>query len=219
VADLSPLAEELDLVNSSEITILPGGFGVRLTGSQLTAIRSGSTSGVSNDLYLRTPALLEDCAVRLFLREAPSSFEDFAIVQATYDEGLPALGDEALILQVTTERGPLTEFNDPPEGVTALRLMPRFFQVSTGGLENLLPTSAFVRLRFQAARDNGAGRPDEANPLQDWTSDIALFNQLPAGELQFFRYEVDFDLDALDQGVNEGTEPVSLEFLKIPFVF
>jgi len=53
----------------------------------------------------------------------------------------------------------------------------------------------------------------------DWTSDIRAFNALPAGALQFFRYEVEFDLDAAGQGVDADTEPVTLDFLKIPFVF
>ena len=49
---------------------------------------------------------------------------------------------------------------------------------------------------FQAASDNGSGAPDEANPLTPWTADVSSFNALPPGALQFFRYEVDFDLDA-----------------------
>jgi hypothetical protein len=72
---------------------------------------------------------------------------------------------------------------------------------------------------FQAAADNGAGAPDEGSPLVDWTADISEFNLLPAGQLQYFRYEVEFDLDAAAQGVSADTEPVTLELLKIPFVF
>jgi hypothetical protein len=227
VADLTPLVEEFDLATSSSVRILADGFTVELSGTALDQILAGTTpagspSGISNDIYLRTPALLEDCAVRLFLADTPSSFEDFGIVEAVYDEGTGSPGDEVLRVRVTTERDRLTDFNtDPPQGPTGLRLMPRYFQVTTGGLADFLPMSAFVRLRFQAARDNGAGAPDEANPLTDppWTSDLSLFNQVPAGELQFFRFEVEFDLDAMDEGINELTEVVTLEFLKIPFVF
>jgi hypothetical protein len=220
-ADLTPLVETQDLDTSSSVRLLSDGFSVELKGSALDAIRAGSTGGISNDIYLRTPALLEDCAVRLFVASAESNREDFSIVAAQYDEGAESPGDEVLLVRTTTERGRLDAFNDPPAGPTGLRLMPRFFQVSTGGQENQLLPSAFVRLRFQAARDDGFGAPDEANPLTDppWTSDISLFNQLPAGELQFFRFEVEFDLDAMDEGITQGTEPVSLEFLKIPFVF
>jgi hypothetical protein len=147
----------------------------------------------------------------------PENFEDFDIASAVYDEGTSAPGDEKLRVTVTTERGRLTDFN--PGGTIGLGLMPRFFKVVTRGLDNALPTTAFVKIRFQAAADNGAGQPDEANPLVDWTSNIGLFNNLAPGELQFFRYEVEFELDAQDEGVSADTEPVKLDFLKIPFVF
>ncbi|HEX6883956.1 MAG TPA: Ig-like domain-containing protein [Planctomycetota bacterium] len=222
VADLPPLVETLDLAQAAGIRLLSDGFTLELTGAALDALRAGTTSGISNDLYLRTPSLLEGCSVRLFVAQTQADKEDYAIAAATYDEGAPAPGDEVLLARVTTERGRLDAFNtNPSRGTTALRLLPRFFQVSTGGVKDSLPTSTFVRLRFQAARNNGIGAPDEANPLTDppWTHDIALFNQLPPGELQFFRYEVEFDLDAFDQGITADTEVVSLEFLKLPFVF
>jgi hypothetical protein len=150
----------------------------------------------------------------------PPFFEDFTIAGASYDEGSPAPLDERLALTVTTERGPLTAFNPLGEaGTTGFQLIPRFFQVVTNRVPGSLPATAFVRLRFQAAADNGAGAPDETLPLVDWTSDISEFNALPAGALQYFRFEVEFDLDVEDRGLTTATEPVALEFLKIPFVF
>jgi hypothetical protein len=121
---------------------------------------------------------------------------------------------------VSTERGPLTAFNPQNQtGTTAFQVLPRFFEVVTSGLVNTLPDSAYVRVLFQAAEDNGAGAPDAGSPLVDWTADISQFNLLPPGQLQYFRYEIEFDLDAQAQGVTADTEPVRLEFLKIPFVF
>ncbi|HEX6885447.1 MAG TPA: Ig-like domain-containing protein [Planctomycetota bacterium] len=222
VADLPPLVEELDLAASQGVRIGDDGFALELTGPALVQLRAGTIGDFSNDIYLRTPALLEGCSARLFVRNTPSNSEDFPIVAASYDEGSPAAGDERLTLQVTTEQGPLSDFNtNPTLDRTAFHLVPRFFQVVTGGQPDFLPQSAFVRIRFQAAGDNGAGAPDEANPLTDppWTSDLSLFDQIPAGELQFFRFEVEFDLDALDQGIGASTQTVALDFLKIPFVF
>ena len=117
--------------------------------------------------------------------------------------------------------GDLQDFFDGNVGLGTVhfRLIPRFFRVVTNGVEGLLPTSAFVRLRFQAAADDGSGQPYEANPLVDWTGDISRFNALPAGELQFFRFEVEFDLDAQGLGLSAETEPVTLDFLRVPFVF
>jgi hypothetical protein len=214
VLDQPPLLDVPDLANSSTVRVLADGFTVEMTGASLQAIRGGQTAGLSNDIYLRTPALLHDCAVRLLT--SPTNFEDFAIVHASYSEGLPAAGDELLTIRVTTERGPLTAFGGP--GTEGLQLRPRFFGVVTNGLSASLPSTAFVRILFQAARDNGSGQPD-AVPLVDWTADISQFNQTPLGALQFFRYEVEFNLDADAQGVTRDTAPVELEFLKIPFVF
>jgi hypothetical protein len=220
VLDLPSLVDDEDLAHSPSARILADGFTLELSGVALDAIRAGTTSGISNDIYLRTAALLEDCVVRLRVVEVPSVTQDFAVAHAEYDEGAPTPGDERLRLRVTNEFGPLTAFNvNPSLGTTAFSLLPRFFQVASGGVPDRLPDTVFVRLRFQAARDNGTGAPDEALPLVDWTSDISSFNQQPAGALQFFRYEVEFDLDALDQGISAKTGAVALEFLKIPFVF
>jgi len=218
VADVPPLLSVPNLVGSSVARILPDGFTVEIKGAGLLAIRAGTTSGVSNDVYLRTPSLLIGCAVRLGVLQSANTFEDFDIVDAVYEEGGPAQGDERLLVTVTTERGPLTDFN-PGSGTLALRLMPRFFQVVTNDLPAFLPSTAEVRVLFQATGDNGAGAPDEDHLLVPWTADISDFNALAPGALQYFRYQVEFDLDAQDQGVTADTEPVTLDFLKIPFVF
>ncbi len=220
VAELAPLLTVSDLAASLVASLLADGFTLEIRGAGLLEIRSGTTSGVSNDAYLRTPALLEGCALRLALQGSPSSAEDFDVVGAEYDEGDATPGDERLRVRVGAERGPLTAFNPTgAAGTTLVQLIPRFFRVVTSDLPDFLPPTAFVRVRFQAAEDNGIGAPNEANPLVDWTADIRAFNALPPGALQFFRYEVEFDLDATSQGVTKDTEPVALDFLKIPFVF
>jgi hypothetical protein len=156
--------------------------------------------------------------VRILALGNAANFADFPIARAVYDEGRPALGDEAL--RVTVSGRPLTAFqHDNSDAIAGFQLLPRFFQVATNGLRNSLPSTAFVSVRFQAAAANGIGAPEEANPLQDWTSDITLFNALPAGALRYFRYEVEFDLDKDGLGITAGTAPVTLDFLKIPFVF
>jgi hypothetical protein len=217
VAEVTALVTVADLSLTADVRLLADGYTLEFTGAALAELGAGTTSGVSNDVYLRTPALLEDCAVRLAVVATPSNFEDFDVAAADYDEGDAGPGDELLRVTVTSERGPLSAFN--PGAATSLALVPRFFRVVTNGLPGNLPTTAFVRVQFQAAADNGIGAPDEANPLVDWTADIAQFNALPAGALQFFRYEVEFDLDAAAQGVTADTEAVTLDFLKIPFVF
>ncbi|MEQ1892257.1 MAG: hypothetical protein ABL998_06925, partial [Planctomycetota bacterium] len=220
VDTLAPLTADPDLAGSAESNVLADGFTLELTGSVLAAIRTGTTAGLSNDIYLRTPALLRDFALRLRIEEVPGNFEDFPIVDASYDEGGPSAGDEVLRLVATTERGPLTAFNAGGTlGTTGFQLIPRFFLVRTEGLDNALPTTSFVRLKFQATDANVLGAPDEQSLLVDWTADISQFNALPAGALQFFRFEIEFDLDSQAAGVSANTVPVTLDFLKIPFVF
>jgi hypothetical protein len=219
VLERTALVREEDLRASTQARILSDGRTLELSGAALETIRAGTTSAISNDVYLRTPALLEDCAVRLFIRGREARFEDFSIAGADYDEGEPARGDEVLRATVAGSRA-LTDFNPTgAEGVTGYELLPRFFRVVTDGIGDALPETAFVSLRFQAAKANGAGAPDEVDLLQDWTSNLTSFNALPAGLLQFFRYEVEFDLDADGLGIDAGTVPVTLDFLKIPFVF
>ena len=216
VRERPPLVDAPDLAHSDSVRLLDGGFQLELEGTALDALRAGQTSGLSNDLYLRTPALLVDCVVRLFDARAPANHEDFSIADARYDEGASAAGDETLRLVVGGGR-PLTAFAS--SGALGFELLPRFFRVQTGGLADALPDSAFVKLRFQAAAANGAGLPDEGQPLTAWITDLRRFNELAPGALQFFRFEVEFDLDARAQGLSPHTEPVRLDFLKIPFVF
>jgi len=225
VIDRTALVAE-NLEGSDTALILPGGGGLTflLRGSSLQAIRTGTTgtSKISNDIYLRTPALLEDCTLRLGAENAPLIAQDFTVVSAVYDEGAVAPDDETLTLTVSSNSlETLQSFFDTnaPDQTLRYELLPRFFSVVTNGVEGTLPENAFVRVLFQAARDNGIGAPDEANPLVPWTGDISKFNDLDPGELQFFRFEVEFDLDSQAQGVTADTVPVSLDFLRVPFFF
>jgi hypothetical protein len=200
------------------------GYTLEIEGAALDEIRTGTTgttSPISNDVYLRTPTLLEDCVVRMRVVPTPANFEDFPIARASYDEGSADPGDELLRLTVGTERGRLSDYitANSSAGPIGFQLLPRFFSVVTNGQRDSLPTDAFVRLRFQAAQDNGSGAP-LIPPRVDWTADVSRFNALDPGEkIQFFRFEVEFDLDALAQGVSADTVPVTLEFLRVPFVF
>jgi hypothetical protein len=147
---------------------------------------------------------------------SPELQERFNVNEASYDEA-------GFVLALETDdsfNGDLRDFVENAEGGTvSAQLIPRFFRIVTNGVEDALPDSAFVRIRFQAARADPAGNPDEANLLLDWTGDVSQFNQLAPGAIQFFRFEVEFELDALSQGITIDTEPIEIDFLRVPFRF
>jgi hypothetical protein len=211
-----------DLEGSSTLSILSDRVTLEVRGSSLdTAFVMGTSGGLSNDLYLRNPALMEAFQLRLEVAEDLAVFQDFEVARAAHDEGTPSLGDERLTLTVSPVGAEdLQSFSTANTGAGTIhvRLIPRFFRVYTGEDADTLTASSFVRLRFQAARDDGFGAPDEGTPLVDWTSDLTDFNGLAPGDLQFFRFEVEFDL-ADGAALTPDTERISLDFLRIPFVF
>ncbi len=215
VRELDPLLDE-DLEGNGNLTILADRVTLRISGTSLDPFGL-PIAGISSDLYLRTPSLLEDFVLRL---SVATESQDFRVVSAVYSEGGAPAGDEALSLTVAEDQGDLQDFvtANTALGTIHYQLIPRFFRVVTGGVEGSLPSTAFVRVRFQGAQDDGTGAPDTANLLVDWTGDISEFNSLGQGELQFFRFEVEFDLGAAGP-VTGDTQPITLDFLRIPFIF
>jgi hypothetical protein len=209
--DVTPLAALLDenLEGNPDVSVLPDRLTLRIEGTSL-----GVFSG-ANDLYLRNPSLLEEFVLRL---SVAAESKKFVVAVGDYDEGTAGPGDEFLDLTVEDADGDLQDFIDANTALGTIRyeLIPRFFRVVTGGVEDALPATSFVRILFQGAADDGTGSPNEAAPLVDWTGDISQFNGLAPGELQFFRFDVQFDLGAQ---ISADTQAVTLDFLRIPFVF
>ncbi len=194
-------------IEADEVTL-------RISGSSLDPLIN-DPSPISDDIYLRTPVLLRNFILRLWLMQATSNFQDFNVVDATYDDVA-----QILLVTVSGSAGSLQDFVTAAGGATIeYQLIPRFFRVITNNVENSLPTTAFVQVRFEATGDDGTGNPDEQNILVPLTGDISEFNNLNPGELKFFRFQVDFNLDAQSLGVSAQTKPITLDFLRIPFRF
>ncbi len=195
-------------IEADEVTL-------RISGSSLNPLIN-DPSPISDDIYLRTPVLLRNFILRLWLMQAPANFQDFNVVDATYDDVA-----QILLVTVSGAAGTLQDFVTAagPGAIVEYQLIPRFFRVITNNVESSLPNTAFVQIRFEATGDDGTGNPDEQNILVPLTGDISEFNDLAPGELQFFRFQVDFNLDAQSQGVSALTKPVTLDFLRIPFRF
>jgi len=84
-----------------------------------------------------------------------------------------------------------------------------------------VPTNTAVQIRFQAVAAGNDGQPDlVAPPLVDWTPDITEFNNPGlGGEIGFFRFEVEFNLDVGGAGLNASAPRPALRFLRVPFKF
>jgi len=171
-----------------------------------------------NDLYLRTPALLEGYLVRL---ETPFPSEirrDFPVTSARYDEGRPIAPDERLFLTIAP-RGGETLADLEARGATSYRLIPRFFTTIVDGRRDVLPEGSSVRILFEATGADPLGRPDEDSILVPPTPDVSRFNDLDPGALRFFRFRVDFRLVGQGELLPADVRPPALEMLKLPFVF
>ena len=199
-------------VPSAVATVDPDQVTLVLTGTALDPMRLGG--GTFDDIYLRTPALLKDFVLRLEQTGNPTQFQDFNVVSASYVDDPVSF---QLRIVVDGQAGTLQNFIN--QFASRYSLIPRFFRVVTNGVVDSLPADAFVRIRFEATGDDGFGNPNEANILVPLTGDVSQFGALPPGDLQFFRFVVDFDLDVMGLGVTRDTTPVSLEFLRLPLRF
>jgi len=199
---------------TGNVGVDPDGFTLAISGASLDPLINDA-SPISDDIYLRTPDLLRSFILRLNIIGNPSSAKDFVVSSAVYD-------DAGVVLRVTVtddQLGNLQDYLNLAGGPVEYVLVPRFFRLITGGVPDALPASAFVRIEFQATGANTFGAADEDNILIDFTGDISEFNALNPGDIQFFRFEVEFDLDAAGAGVSVDTQQVVMDFLRIPFTF
>lgn len=209
-----------DLVGpGNDATIQAGGaiLDIANTGGTLDALIL-DPSVPSKDVYLRTPDLLENFNLRLASATTPADFADFTVVEATYLDAATPI-DAVLSLRVDVSGGTLADFVAGQGGDVTFALIPRFFRVVTNGVPDELPVNSQVRILFEATGADAQGNPDTANILVPLTGDIANFNSQTPGDVRFFRFQVEFDLDAGGAGLTVDTDPVSLEFLRMPFRF
>lgn len=182
-----------------------------ITATQRTiVVDASSLNGTFDDIYLRNPNLLKAFKLRLSSAGAPSVLKDFDVASATY---------AAPLLSITIDAaGPA--FNSFFSADTQYSLIPRFFRVRTNNTLDLLPTTSTLAISFQAVGQLANGDPNADAPLVDWTTDITDFNvPIALGNLKFVRFEVLFDLDALNSGLTVNTPRPALDFLRVPFRF
>ncbi|MBK8177521.1 MAG: hypothetical protein IPK67_01155 [Planctomycetes bacterium] len=163
---------------------------------------------------LDNPGLLKRSTLRLAQVGVPANHERFDVVSAVYDaNSVPP----TLTLTTSGAEPPLTSFG-AAGGVTA-ELIPTHFKVTTGGQLDSLPDSAAVYLKFQAAPATSSGVPDTNAAVPSLPgSDAAVLNAHPNNAaFRFLRFQVEFDIDALNQGISPLTPLPALDFLRLPF--
>lgn len=182
---------------------------IGVDGRTLT-VDSLSIASTSDDIYLRNPQLLRDSLLVLSEIGNSSNFARFNVANASFD-----LGTMELALEVSGAPEPALNTFNPPGGIE-YTLRPVSFLVSTSGTDRFLPPSVDVQFTFQSAGVDVNGDPDlGAVGFQDWTSDIGEINAKGAGTVEFIRFEVLFDLDALSAGLSATSPRPSLDFSRI----
>ena len=198
---------ELDPVLTG--TILAVDAGERTVTVDASDLKADTGEPFSDDVYLRNTALLRQ--LELELSQATTTI-GFTIEEGGYD----AATDE-LVLRL----GGSSDLSGFEAGTATFELIPRFFRVFTQGVADFLPDSASVAFRFQAVGSDIDGNPDVlGDPIVDWTADIRDFNTATGAQaIDFVRMEIEFDLDALDEGLKAENPRPSLDFARFLFKF
>jgi len=215
VRELPPLLGPTAFAETG-VELVSSEAGLALSGAVLAPLRA-SAQPISPDVYLRTPALLEGFTLRLANASDPARKQEFTIAGARYDDAASRLE-----LETGEGAGTLTRAVQELGGASSveLSLLPRFFRVRLDPLgPDVLPDSHAIRILFQGARDDGSGRPDEENPLVDWTADVTKFGALPPGALDFVRFQVEFSVDRSSESFDPDAAAIALEFLRLPLRF
>ncbi len=199
-------------IGTATASILADESTLRIEGASLDPLRNGTLGGVSTDLYLRTPALLRNFSIRLADPLESTNALTFDVLSASYDGSTDAL-------DILANEPGVTMAAFVGAASMEVSLIPRFFRVRSGGDPDLVPDGTFVRVTFEGAARDAFGLVDEANLVVPRTADLSRFNAVQPGALEFFRFEVEFDLDAAGTGLSRETEPISLDFVRLPFRF
>jgi len=198
------------LTTSSSLEAPSGSTGLPTidpSNSRLIVVDAADLSG-GNDIYRDNPSLLDRYKLEV-------GGEQSAIVSAEYTDVDAEYGNASTLrLYVSSEASAL-----PLIGTASI--IPRYFAVSTSGVEDSLPDSASVSIEFQATTLSSLGTPDvsDVKPAPGiWATDMNSLNYFGNSELQFIRFRVRFDI-GVGTELSANTPRPTLEFLKVPFTF
>ena len=172
----------------------------------------GAGATPMEDLYLRAPQLLQNFVLRMTPTIGVSL--DFVVQAASFDTAT-----QSLSVTVAESAGVSLDAFDVGPGAVDYEMIPRFFGITTGTTPGSLPDDFTVRISFEGTGTDVNGNPDGENLLVEETSNVADFDALLPGELDFVRFKVEFNTNAQGNGVSLEAPLVKLNFLRLPFLY
>ncbi|MFT5286886.1 MAG: hypothetical protein ACI8TQ_003061 [Planctomycetota bacterium] len=220
VDDLTPIVGPLSLDTAQMAVILD-----EHTFSFDFANVTGSMFTAGNEIYRDNPVLMKNFLLVFREIATPKSviLRRYNIESASKD---PA-DSNRMILSTTNTGLTFTEFvgsSDsafPMLSLVEFEIVPRFFRITTNGVEDRLPNSASIKVLFEGTSRDVFGNP-ESTLLVGQSPDVTdLFNPSLAKPIEFFRFEVEFNIDAglLATGLSASSPRPVIEFLRMPFEF
>jgi len=105
-----------------------------------------------------------------------------------------------------------------------VEVVPFFFRLRTGGVEDAFPLNTSIELSFDATIQNPLTGQPSATPsdsfsngdLSAFATDISLLN---AAAWDFVRFKAEFNLDVANTGVDLAAPRPGLDFVRIPYRF
>ena len=159
--------------------------------------------GGADEIYLRNTGLLRNFRFTV-------AGDPFEVVVASYDSGTSMLS-----VVVDSSIAGLAG---------AVELIPRYFGVTTAGVEDALPDSASVTVSFELMGEKYASAPASepdvvvSTFMTDLAAATAGINQSWYA-IRFIRYRVEFDITNNIVDLDAGTPRPTLDFLRLPFRF
>jgi hypothetical protein len=159
-----------------------------------------------DEVYVRNPNLLSHFRLTI-------GADTYTVSSASYDGDFDLTeGDDFLDVTVTET------IAESAEGLVTV--VPRYFRITTEGVEDSLPDSTLVKLEFQATQEtDGLPNGDIYPTPSTWSSDVLDWeNAAHNSEFRFIRYRVTFEI-AINETLDSSSPRPILDFLRFPLKF
>ncbi len=174
-----------------------------------------------DDVYKLNPELTREFAVRIRDGAGPASVE-FIVQTGAYDSVADALS------LVVDPRGTTLEDTlvalGVGNGTVEVEVVPFFYRLRTGGVEDAFPLNTSVELSFDATIENPLTGEPSALPSDSFSGgDLSAFatniTALNSADWGFIRFKAVFNLDVNNSGVELSAPRPALDYLRIQYKF